>query len=99
MGRIWSTRAPAKEFVEVRQVAQSAIAFTNHYLLDARAKAAQGASWGSRLDQVKDWGYLGAYDGLEFYSEVHFLNMRRLYNQAKGIKTPGRKNTHAIKRT
>ena len=78
---------------------QAGIAFTNHYLLDARAKAAQGASWGSRLDQVKDWGYLGAYDGLEFYSEVHFLNMRRLYNQAKGIKTPGRKNTHAIKRT
>jgi cyclase len=78
---------------------QTAIAFTNHYLVDSRDKAAKSAAWGQPLQQVKEWGYLGAYDGLEFYSEVHFLNMRRLYNQAKGIKTPGRKNAHAIKRT
>ena len=74
------------------------IQFTNHYLLDAREKAAQVAAWGTSLNQVRDWGYLGAYEGLEFYDEVHFMNMRRLYNESKGIKTPGRKNTHAIKR-
>jgi len=27
---------------------------------------------------------------MEFYEDVHYLNMRRLYNEAKGIKTPGR---------
>jgi hypothetical protein len=36
---------------------------------------------------------------MEFYEEVHFMNMRRLYNEAKGIKTPGRKNMHVFKRT
>src|SRR5262245_32929495 len=64
------------------------IQFTNHYLLDAREKAAKVASWGTAVGQVRDWGYLGAYEGLEFYQEVHFMNMRRLYNEAKGIKTP-----------
>ena len=78
---------------------QEGIAFTNRYLVDAREKATKSASWGQPLLQIKEWGYLGAYDGLEFYSEVHFLNMRRLYNQAKGIKTPGRKNAHAFKRS
>ncbi len=79
--------------------AQKAIQFTNHYLLDAREKAAKTAGYGTRVDAVREWGYLGAYEGLEFYEEVHFMNMRRLYNEAKGIKTPGRKNTRAIKRT
>jgi len=83
----------------VSRPGQPAIAFTNHYLTDARDKASKMAAFGNPLLQVKEWGYLGAYDGLEFYSEVHFLNMRRLYNQAKGIKTPGRKNAHAIKRS
>jgi len=82
---------------EIARPGQQGIAFTNHYLLDAREKAAKSAAYGQNLQQVREWGYLGAYEGLEFYSEVHFLNMRRLYNQAKGIKTPGRKNTHAIK--
>ena len=75
------------------------IQFTNHYLLDARDKAAKVAAWGTGLGQIRDWGYLGAYEGLEFYEEVHFMNMRRLYNEAKGIKTPGRKNMHVFKRT
>ena len=73
------------------------IQFTNHYLLDARQKASQVASWGTSLNSVREWGYLGAYEGMEFYDEVHFVNMKRLYNEAKGIKTPGRKYSHAIK--
>jgi len=73
------------------------IQFTNHYLLDARQKASQVASWGTSLNSVREWGYLGAYEGLEFYDEIHFINMKRLYNEAKGIKTPGRKYSHAIK--
>ncbi len=83
---------------EIARPGIKGIQFTNHYLNDAREKAAQTAAWGTNLDQVKDWGDLGPYDGLEFYNEVHFMNMRRLYNQAKGMKTPGRKNAHAIKR-
>jgi glyoxylase-like metal-dependent hydrolase (beta-lactamase superfamily II) len=73
------------------------IQFTNHYLLDARKKASEVASWGTSLNSVRDWGYLGAYEGMEFYDEVHFINMKRLYNEAKGIKTPGRKYTRVIK--
>lgn len=73
------------------------IQFTNHYLLDARDKAKQVAGWGTSLNAVREWGYLGAYEGLEFYDQVHFMNMRRLYNEAKGIKTPGRKFTRVIK--
>jgi len=79
--------------------AQEGVQFTNHYLLDAREKASKVAAWGTSLTQVRDWGYLGAYQGLEFYDEVHFMNMKRLYNEAKGIKTPGRKYTRALKRT
>jgi cyclase len=77
--------------------ASDGIQFTNHYLLDCRQKATQVASWGTSLNSVREWGYLGAYEGLEFYDEVHFVNMKRLYNEAKGIKTPGRKYSHAIK--
>ena len=76
-----------------------AIQFTNHYLIDLREKATKAAAWGNSPNQARDWGDLGAYQGLEFYDDVHFLNLRRLYNEAKGIKTPGRKNTHAFKRT
>jgi cyclase len=67
-----------------------AITFTRRYLRDADEKASRTASWGTTPLEVKRWGYLGAYEGMEFYDEVHFLNMRRLYNEAKGIKTPGR---------
>ena len=77
--------------------AQPAVQFTNHYLNDAREKASNVAAWGTGLSQIRDWGYLGAYEGLEFYEEVHFMNMRRLYNEAKGIKTPGRKSMHVLK--
>jgi cyclase len=67
-----------------------AITFTRRYLRDADEKASRTASYGTTLLEVKRWGYLGAYEGMEFYDEVHFLNMRRLYNEAKGIKTTGR---------
>lgn len=75
------------------------IQFTNHYLIDARQKANEVAGWGTSTNSIREWGYLGAYEGLEFYDEVHFVNMKRLYNEAKGIKTPGRKNMHAVKRS
>ncbi len=75
------------------------IQFTNHYLLDARQKAAKVAGYGTSLNGIRDWGYLGAYEGLEFYDEIHFMNMRRLYNEAKGIKTPGRSSVRAFKRS
>jgi glyoxylase-like metal-dependent hydrolase (beta-lactamase superfamily II) len=75
------------------------IQFTNRYLLDAREKATKEAGWGTSLNNIREWGYLGAYEGLEFYDEVHFTNMKRLYNEAKGIKTPGRKGMHAVKRS
>jgi glyoxylase-like metal-dependent hydrolase (beta-lactamase superfamily II) len=84
---------------EIGKTAQEGIQFTNHYLIDARNKASEVAGWGTGLGQIRDWGYLGAYEGLEFYNEVHFMNMRRLYNEAKGIKTPGRRNMRVIKRT
>jgi cyclase len=79
--------------------AQLGVQFTNHYLLDAREKASKVAAMGTKLYQIRDWGYLGAYEGLEFYDQVHFMNMQRLYNEAKGIKTPGRKYVRAIKRS
>ncbi|MBI4365106.1 MAG: MBL fold metallo-hydrolase [Candidatus Latescibacteria bacterium] len=77
----------------------NAIQFTHHYLTDTREKATDNAAWGTSLKQVRDWGYLGSYEGLEFYEDTHFMNVRRLYNEAKGIKTPGRRNVRAIKRT
>ena len=66
------------------------IRFTLAYIRDADAKASQYAVNGTPLTAVRKWGYLGAYEGLEFYDEIHFMNIRRLYNEAKGIKTPGR---------
>jgi cyclase len=84
---------------EIGKTPLEGIQFTNHYLLDAREKATKVAGWGTPLDQIRDWGYIVAYEGLEFYNEVHFMNMRRLYNEAKGIKTPGRRNMRVIKRT
>jgi cyclase len=64
--------------------------FTRSYLRDAEEKATRIAGWGTTPYEVRRWGYLGPYEGMEFYDEVHYLNMRRLYNEAKGIKTPGR---------
>ena len=75
-----------------------ALQFTRNYLRDARDKAAQHAGWNVSLAEVKRWAYLGAYEGLEFYDEVHFMNMRRLYNDAKGIKTPGRGKVRVIRK-
>jgi cyclase len=72
--------------------------FTMRYLDDSYEKAAKMASWGTSLNAVKDWAYLGPYEDAEFYEEVHFLNMRRLYNQARGLKTPGRPRLRAIKK-
>ncbi len=84
---------------EIGKTALEGIRFTNHYLIDTREKASKVAAWGTPLGQIRDWGYVGAYEGMEFYNEVHFMNMRRLYNEAKGIKTPGRRNMRVIKRT
>jgi len=81
----------------VMMKASEEVGFTARYLNDARDKASTVAAWGTTLNQVRDWGYLGAYEGLEFYEEVHFMNMRRLYNEAKGIKTPGRRNVRVLK--
>ena len=74
------------------------VRFSRGYLTDSYDKAARMAAWGTSLNTVKDWAYLGPYEDAEFYDEVHFLNMRRLYNQARGIKTPGRPQARVIKR-
>jgi len=74
------------------------VRFTRGYLVDSYDKAARMASWGTSLNAVKDWAYLGPYEDSEFYEEVHYLNMRRMYNQARGIKTPGRPQARTIKR-
>ena len=66
------------------------IQYTRSYLRDAYDKASKMASWKTSVTAVWDWGYLGPYEGAEFYNEVHFMNMRRLYNEARGMKTPGR---------
>ena len=78
---------------------REAIGFTEQYIKDAKEKASTVASWGTTLRQVRDWGYLGAYEGLEFYQEIHFMNIRRLYNEALGIKTPGRRNPSPVKKS
>ncbi len=70
--------------------------FTRSYLSDAWDLASKQASWGIPVKDVEQWGDLGAYEGLEFYEPVHFLNMRRLYLESKGIKTPGRRRPGVI---
>lgn len=74
------------------------VMFTFNYINDARDKAAQMAAWGTTLTQIRDTAYLGPYQDMEFYQEIHFMNMRRLYNSARGIKTPGRQHTGAVKK-
>ena len=71
--------------------------YTRSYLHDANEMAAQNAAWGVNVASVKGWGQLGAYEESEFYQEVHFMNLRRLYNEAKGKPTPGRPRARAIK--
>jgi cyclase len=70
--------------------AVSSIRFTMGYLRDTEEKALQLVAARAKPETVKNKGYLGAYEGLEFYEETHFMNVRRLYNQARGLKTPGR---------
>lgn len=74
-----------------------AAGWMKRYLYDSWDKAKTVASWGTKELGFKDWGYLGAYEDVEFYTETHFMNMRRLYNEAKGIKTPGRPRARALK--
>jgi glyoxylase-like metal-dependent hydrolase (beta-lactamase superfamily II) len=70
--------------------AVNSIRFTLGYLRDTQEKASQLAAARAKPETIKSKGYLGAYEGLEFYEETHFMNVRRLYNEARGIKTPGR---------
>lgn len=74
-----------------------AAGWMKRYLYDCWEKARTVASWGTSEIGFKDWGYLGAYENVEFYIETHFMNIRRLYNEAKGIKTPGRPRARALK--
>jgi glyoxylase-like metal-dependent hydrolase (beta-lactamase superfamily II) len=74
------------------------VQFTRNYLRDVDEKASKMAGWGTMPDYVRKWGYLGAYEGMEFYDEVHFLNLRRLYQESKGIKTPGRGRVRALRK-
>lgn len=64
--------------------------FTRRYLTGAWELASKEAGWGVPVDNVDQWGDLGSYEDMEFYDPVHFMNMRRLYLESKGIKTPGR---------
>lgn len=76
----------------------TASGWAKRYLIDSWEKARVVAGWGSPPTNIKEWGYLGAYEGLEFYEETHFMNLRRLINEVKGIKTPGRPRARAVKR-
>ncbi len=77
---------------------EKSIQFTRNYLRDADEKASKMAGWGTNLAYIRKWGYLGAYEGMEFYDEVHFMNLRRLYQESKGIKTPGRGRVRALRK-
>lgn len=70
--------------------AVESIRFTLGYLRDAQDKAKELAAAGVTPGRIRERGYLGAYQGMEFYDEINFMNVRRLYNEARGIKTPGR---------
>ncbi|HET9950632.1 MAG TPA: MBL fold metallo-hydrolase [Candidatus Eisenbacteria bacterium] len=74
----------------------TAAGWTKRYLMDAWDKAQKVAAAGTKEIAFKEWGYLGAYEDTEFYQETHFMNMRRLYNEARGIKTPGRPRARAL---
>ena len=73
------------------------IRFTRDYLRDANDKATRLAGWGQTTAEPRRWGYLGPYEGMEFYQEVHFMNMKRLLAEAKGIHTKGRAKVKALR--
>ena len=75
----------------------AAAGWAKRYLMDAWDKASTTASWGTSELAFREWGDLGAYEEIEFYQECHFMNIRRLYREAKGIKTIGRPRTRALK--
>lgn len=74
-----------------------AIKFMRQYLNDANEKATRIAGYGGTMAAPRDWGYLGTYEGMEFYQEVHFMNMKRLLAEAKGVKTQGRVKVRAMR--
>jgi cyclase len=74
-----------------------AAGWMKRYLMDSWDKAQTVAGWGTPLTAYKDWGYLGAYENVEFYQEVHFMNMLRLCKEAKGIKTAGRRSAPTLR--
>jgi hypothetical protein len=53
-------------------------------------RAAKLAGWGVAVGDMDEQGYLGPYEDAEYYDPIHFYNMRRLHQLAKGIETPGR---------
>lgn len=73
------------------------IRFMRNYLRDAEEKASKMAGWGASASEVRKWGYLGPYEGMEFYHEVHYMNMKRLLAEARGIKTSGRGRVRALR--
>ncbi len=64
--------------------------FTRRYLAGAWELASKEAGWGVPVSTVDQWGDLAAYQDLEFYDTIHYVNMRRLYLESKGVRTPGR---------
>lgn len=72
--------------------------YTRGYLNDSYEKASTMASWGTSVNAVKDWAGLSPYEDSEFYEEVHYMNMRRLYLNSRGVKTPGRPALRAFKK-
>jgi glyoxylase-like metal-dependent hydrolase (beta-lactamase superfamily II) len=70
--------------------------FTRRYLWDAYRLAESRVSWNAQLKDVFGWGDLGAYEEFQYYDPVHYYNMRRLFQLAKGIPTPGRVNPGVI---
>ncbi len=74
-----------------------AAGWMKRYLYDSWDKAKTMAGWGVKEQGFKDWGDVGAYQNVEFYTETHYMNIRRLFNEARGIKTPGRPRARALK--
>jgi glyoxylase-like metal-dependent hydrolase (beta-lactamase superfamily II) len=75
---------------------REAAGWMKRYLLDSWDRAAYYSSAGTKVTSFKDWGDLGAYTDVEFYKQTHFMNMRRLWYETQGIKTPGRPRARAL---
>ena len=75
---------------------RDAAGWMKRYLLDSWERAAYYSSAGTKVTSFKDWGDLGAYTDVEFYKQTHFMNMRRLWYETQGIKTPGRPRARAL---